>query len=135
MADTTLFNVSVEAGAELVREMDRRGMPPEIAAWLYDSDHDRWRLLVQVGAPHDQRAAIREVIDILGARDDIANAVAITDIRVATAGDDMADAVRLAVHTGPGVTQRPFGPAYSNGYYLDRGLAYRSVAPESRSAA
>jgi len=38
------------------------------------------------------------------------------------------------VHTRAEVTQKPFGPSYSDGIYIPRGLAYRALASQAQPA-
>jgi hypothetical protein len=70
----------------------------------------------------------------MNARDDIFDALSSGDIAAIAPTDPKALAIKRAVHTGPQVTQKPFGPIYEHGIYIRRGLACRSLAPQAQPA-
>ncbi len=47
MADAALVTDKIEAGEALVRAADAASVPLRAALWLYDSDEDRWRLVLE----------------------------------------------------------------------------------------
>ncbi len=134
MADTTLFQLTIEAGANLVRELDAHGIPPETAAWYFDPDREEWRFMLQFDASREKHATVLATVGLINAHDDIFDALSIGDITVVAPTDPLAVAVRSAVHTRADVTQKPFGPSYTNGFYIPRGLTYRAIDPQAQPA-
>jgi len=126
MDSATLLNVNVDAGANLVRELDARQISPETAAWIYFSDRDQWRLLLQFDVAGEKHATLVEIARILGTRDDIAQGISMGQVAVVGPDDDLAASIKSVVHTGAGVSNMPIGPSYALGNYIEKGLIYRA---------
>ncbi len=126
MDSATLFNVNVEAGSNLVRELDARDKSPETAAWIYFTDRDQWRLLLQFDELRDKHATLVEIARILGARDDIAQGISMGQVAVVGPADDLASAIKSVIHTGPGVSYQSIGPSFVLGNYIEKGFVYRA---------
>src|SRR5688500_10525391 len=50
MMCTCLTPEMIEAGEDLIRELDRRKFSAKTALWLYTEEHDRWHLVI--ATPH-----------------------------------------------------------------------------------
>ena len=129
MAGTALLTAQIEEGATLVRELDKFGMSPETAAWVYLIDRDRWKLILQFDAAYEKVPAISEVAGVMVARRDIFREISMGDITVARPTDQIIGALKAMIHTGHGVNFVKFGPTSANGVYIDAGLAYRALDP------
>jgi hypothetical protein len=46
MDKTTLVDVDIESGTELIRTLDREKFPIKAALWLYDTEDSDWKLII-----------------------------------------------------------------------------------------
>ena len=118
----------IEAGEGLVRELDRRQWPVEDALWLYDSENNRWKLVIS--SPRvDTDGPLRsyEIIrDSLQQVPQAIGAISFFDVAVRSPTDRLIDAIGRERNTGPGFQRHRFRGAVG-GQFVDDALLYRST--------
>jgi hypothetical protein len=118
----------IAAGQELVKELDQRGWPVEDALWFYDSENNRWQLMiaspnVDTDGPKQSYSFIRSAFDQLP---DARSAMSLFDVTVRSPADRLIEVIGKELHTGPGIHRRRFRGAIS-GQYINDALVYRST--------
>ena len=75
MVEANLTKELIDAGAKLVEKLDKRGLSPDAAFWLYSPEEQTWKLvLVEVKlAKRGPKAAYAEIQKILASEKDLGN--------------------------------------------------------------
>ena len=94
MAKTTWVEIDIEDGRQLLRTLDRAGIPVVAAYWLYELARNRWRLvfatpLVETVGPTAVYRRTRELV-----RSGAAGGRALDDVIVVSPRDRLASGVR-----------------------------------------
>jgi hypothetical protein len=118
----------IAAGEELVKGLDVRGWPVEDALWFYDSDNNRWQLMiaspkVDTDGPQQSYSFIRGALDNLP---NASSAMNLFDVTVRSPTDRLIEVIGKQLNTGPGIHRRRFRGAVG-GQYIDDALLYRST--------
>ncbi len=53
MAQALLVNLDIDAGAEVVDILDRAGVKPSVALWMFAPEYEDWRIFL-AGRPFDE---------------------------------------------------------------------------------
>lgn len=117
----------VEAGAELVRQLDQSGLVVTAALWLFLPEIGEWRLVFaapQVATEGSRRVyeRIRLALELLG---DKASAAPLSMIGLLDENADLVRFLRAAVATGPGIARMRFSKNVVSGHFIEDALIYR----------
>ncbi len=129
MAKTTLVERDLEAGAALVRALDKDGWMPSAALWFYLPEEDLWRLIIAL--PDDpvprQQDAYRRVAEVLGSNR-LSDVLSIDDIGLARPDDQMLSLLRSTISTGTGISGIRFTHNTINNVLIEDTYVYRLLA-------
>ena len=127
MVDSILSKELIDAGAELIRRLDERGMQPDAAFWLYFPDVSTWKLVLaeeDVGKTGPKEVYRRIQSTITAAGDDL-HPLELDHITLAKPDAPMVALLRTAVHTGPGIGGIRFTHNVVNGTLIEDAYIYR----------
>lgn len=127
MVETDISKELIDAGAELIRRLDARGMQPDAAFWFYFPDIGAWKLVlaeVRVGktGPKDIYRDIQKILTV--AKEEL-GAIELDDIALAKPDAPMVGLLRAAVRTGPGIGGIRFTHNVVNGTLIEDAYIYR----------
>ncbi len=127
MVESNLSKELIDAGAELLRRLDDRGMQPDAAFWFYFPDVSTWKLVlveVEVGKTGPKEIYRRIQVTLTAAGDDL-HPLELDDITLAKPDAPMVALLRTAVHTGPGIAGIRFTRNVVNGTLIEDAYIYR----------
>jgi hypothetical protein len=125
MDNATLVEPEIEAGKELIKGLDEAQFDVEAAFWFYREESEEWRLYIATPAVKRDgpRAAYKKILEVLRNRN--IRAIDLSKISVVDVTDGLVTVLRLAVNTGPGITDINFNGNYVNGVYIRAAHIYR----------
>lgn len=105
MDKTALVERDIEGGERLIVGLDDAGFQVYAAVWFYLSDSDEWRLLlaspfVEKEGPKKAYSFIQSVLKRLSPPSEIS----LKDISVLSPSHHLIRLLRMAIHTGPGIS-------------------------------
>ena len=120
----------IAAGADLTRQLDQHNWPVVGSLWLYDSEINKWRLLIVSPSVISEGplAVYRRLNTVL---ESVNPRLALDDISVVSPEDPRVRALASAYHTGREIEGRRVFRGAFNGHYIDDAYVYRllPVAP------
>ncbi len=124
-----LTDAMIDAGAELTRKLDERGLSITAALWLFDPELGEWRLFFaspETGSkgPLAVYAVIHEAIDELG---DKATAAPMSVIGLLGTEAELVRRLRTAFHTGQDVRRIRLKKSVADGHFVEDALIYRAA--------
>ena len=129
MVKEQLMDDMIEAGARLTEKLDELGLPISVAMWFFTPDINEWRLMF--ASPTVSTKGAREVYEqiekarkALGAE---AECIPLSVIGLIDTNHQLVQLLRIALHTGPGVSRVRFSKNVINGHFIDDALIYRSA--------
>ena len=131
MVETQLTPELIREGATLVEALDRSGVSPDAAFWLYYPDIAVWKLLLaEVKVGHaGPREVYREVQKTLnGLRAQITH-LSLEDVAVAKPDDPVIKLLSTVVATGPKLEGFRFTHNVVNGTLIEDAYIYRLKRP------
>lgn len=131
MVETQLTPDLIREGAALVEGLDKVGVSPDAALWLYFPDIAAWKLLlaeVKVG-PDGPRGVYRVVLKTLQSlRNEIAH-LSLEDVALAKPDAPIIKLLAQAIATGPGINGIRFTHNVVNGTLIEDAFIYRLKRP------
>lgn len=126
MVETSLTKELIEAGANLVRKLDERGLAPDAAFWLYSPDLQAWKLVlaaVKVGqvGPRKVYQEIQETLNDTPELQDLTLDV----VSISKPDSPVIVLLRTAISTGPGIRGIRFKNNVINGTLIEDAYIYR----------
>lgn len=127
MVEADLTKELIDAGARLVEKLDKRGLAPDAAFWLYSPEEQTWKLLlVEVKlAKKGPRAGYSEVQKILAKYEEELGDLRLDDLVLEKPDARIVELIRKAVRTGPGVSGIRFKNNVIDGTLIDDAYIYR----------
>ena len=126
MVETSLTKELIDAGANLVRELDGRGLGPDAAFWLYFPDLQAWKLVlvkVKVGEV-GPRKVYREIQETLTGAPELKE-LKLDDVSISKPDAPIVALLRKVIHTGPGISDIRFKNNVINGTLIEDAYIYR----------
>ena len=127
MVKDALLDSHVEAGANLVRELDRQNKPLKSAVWYFYPDISEWRLLL--ASPEFEAKgsmqAYAELSNLLRTMGPDARGLSVDDIKVVLMNDKLVPVLRKIIHAQGLNTIRMTSNMF-DGTYVDDMLIYRN---------
>jgi hypothetical protein len=127
MVEAHLTKEMIDAGAALVRELDERGIQPDAALWLYFPDLQTWKLViaqVKVGS-EGPKQLYRQIQELMGELSQQMHEISLDDITLSKPDAPIISLLRMAIHTGPGVSGIRFKDNVINGTVIEDAFIYR----------
>ena len=126
MDRTILVGPKIKEGGQLLRSLDKAGFQVTAALWLYESEPDRWRLmiaspLVDSKGPKAAYDRIQSSIET----SKVGDSLALSEISAVGPKDPVIKALRMAVHTGPGISGIRFSRNTINNIFIEDAYIYR----------
>lgn len=131
MVETQLTPDLIREGAALVEGLDKAGVSPDAAFWLYFPDNAAWKLLlgeVKVG-PDGPRETYRSVQKILQSLRNQISHLSLEDVALTKADAPIIKLLIQAVVTGPGINGIRFTHNVVNGTLIEDAFIYRLKRP------
>ena len=128
MVETNLTKELIDSGARLVEKLDKRGLAPDAAFWLYAPEEQTWKLvLVEVKlAKRGPRAAYGEIQKILESEKEFGN-LRLDDLVLEKPDARIVELIRKAMRTGSGITGIRFKNNVIDGTLIDDAYIYRAA--------
>jgi hypothetical protein len=128
MVETNLTKELIDTGAKLVQKLDKRGLAPDAAFWLYPPEEQTWKLvLVEVKlAKKGPRAAYAEIQKILESEREFGN-LRLDDLVLEKPDARIVELIRKAMRTGSGITGIRFKNNVIDGTLIDDAYIYRAA--------
>jgi hypothetical protein len=125
MVTAALVESAIVDGAKLILALDEEGIDVPAALWFYDSESEDWRLLIASGqlqhlGPQKAYAKIQAVLEGTAIR-----TVKLSNVSVVSPSDPIIRALRVAIHTGPGITGIRFSRNVINSIFIEDAYIYR----------
>lgn len=126
MAETTLVEKDVQAGAELIRALDKDGLNPVAALWYYLPESQQWMLVLastlvdEKGTTETYRMIQKSLSRLQDAGD-----MSLDNIRVVSPNDSLIKLLQTALKTVPGIHGIRFSRNAINGIFIDDAYIYR----------
>lgn len=103
MAQKPLVDGSFEASVQLLRELDKGELKPELAAWFYYDDVEDWRLLlcgkkINEYLPGKEALAYKVIAESLGKTNE---ALTVSDVKFVKTDAPLIVALSFLIGTGP----------------------------------
>ena len=131
MVETQLTPALIQEGAALVEGLDKAGVSPDAALWLYFPDIQAWKLLlaeVKVG-PEGPREVYRSVQKTLQALRNQVTHLSLEDVVLAKPDEPLIKLLAQAIATGPGINGIRFTRNVVNGTLIEDAYIYRLKRP------
>lgn len=127
MVETELTQQLIDAGADLVLNLDKKGISPDAAYWLYSSELEGWRLYLaeaKVGrtGPKGVYRQIQRIIKNLPAESRV---LELSDIGLVRSDSPFIRKLRTAIRTGHGISGIRFKNNVINGNVIEDAYIYR----------
>ena len=127
MVEPALNEQLIDAGADLVRRLDSKGLSPDAAFWLYSSEAQSWRLFLaesKLGksGPKDVYRQIQKIMKGLPKQSQVLN---LSDIGLVRSDSPFVQLMRTAIRTGPGISGIRFTNNVVNGNLIEDEYIYR----------
>ena len=128
MVEANLTKELIDTGPKLVQKLDKRGLAPDAAFWLYSPDEQTWKLvLVEVKlAKKGPRAAYAEIQKILESEREFGN-LRLDDLVLEKPDARIVELIRKAMRTGSGITGIRFKNNVIDGTLIDDAYIYRAA--------
>ncbi|MCH7885924.1 MAG: hypothetical protein IIC01_11845 [Planctomycetes bacterium] len=127
MVEADLSKQLIDAGAELIRRLDDRGIQPDAAFWFYFPDISAWKLVLaqaQVGK-RGPKGIYRQIQRTLTAAKAELKPLELGHIALAKPDAPMVGLLRTVVRTGPGIGGIRFTHNVVNGTLIEDAYIYR----------
>ncbi len=128
MVEANLTKELIDTGAKLVQKLDKRGLAPDAAFWLYSPEEQTWKLvLVEVKrAKKDPKATYAEMQKILAGEKELGN-LRLDDLVLEKPDARIVELIRKAMRTGSGITGIRFKNNVIDGTLIDDAYIYRAA--------
>ena len=128
MVEANLTKELIDAGAKLVQKLDKRGLAPDAAFWLYSPEEQTWKLvLVEVTlAKKGPKAAYAEIQKILAGDKELGN-LRLDDLVLEKPDARNVELIRKALRTGSGIAGIRFRNSVIDGMLIDDAYIYRAA--------
>jgi len=128
MDKTILVEKDIQEGKELIEALDKAGFQVQAAMWFYFTDSDEWRLLiasplVEENGPKKAYSFIQSVLTQLSPP----TAISLKDISTLRPEHHLISLLRVAIHTGPGISGIRFTRNVINNTLIEDAYIYRML--------
>lgn len=127
MVETQLTAEMIEAGEALIKRLDESKIKPDAVFWFYFSDIEAWRLVIaeyKLGEVGPQEA-YRELQRVLRAHPEETKSLSLDNVAMARPHSPLVALLRIAIKTGPGISDIRFTNNVINGTVVEDAYIYR----------
>jgi hypothetical protein len=126
MDKTALVEKYIEDGKKLINGLDEKGFRLDAALWFYLTDSDEWRLLlaspfVEKEGPRKSYNVIQSVLEGLSPP----SAISLKDISIVSPNYNLIQLLKIAIRTGPGISDIRFTRNVINNTLIEDAYIYR----------
>jgi hypothetical protein len=123
MVATPLVEPYIEAGRELIMNLDASGFGVEAALWLYRPESYEWRLLIASPVVDERgpQEAYRKVQTFVH----VNPLLSLRNVSVVSPTAEIIQALRRVIKTGPGISDIRMTANSINGFFIEDALIYR----------
>ena len=126
MDKTALVEKYIEDGKKLITGLDEKGFRLDAALWFYLTDSDEWRLLlaspfVEKEGPRKSYNVIQSVLEGLSPP----SAISLKDISIVSPNYNLIQLLKIAIRTGPGISDIRFTRNVINNTLIEDAYIYR----------
>lgn len=128
MVKAALVEKDIQEGKRLIEELDKTNFKVRAALWFYLTDSDEWRLFI--ASPFvEKEGPIKsyDFIQTLLVKLSPPSEISLKDISVLSPSSDLIKLMRLAIHTGPGISGIRFTRNVINNTLIEDAYIYRIV--------
>lgn len=128
MVATTLTDQLIDGGKDLIEELDASGIKVNGALWFYFPEEGFWKLMlsfpnIKEEGPKSSYAKIQKALLKLKKKDGLA----LDDVTLAKPNAPLIDLLKMAIHTGPGISGIRFSNNVINGQLISDAYIYRLI--------
>jgi hypothetical protein len=129
MVKEYLTGSMIDAGAELIKQLDESGLSVTTALWFLVPEVNEWRLLfaspeMDAKGPREVYKKIQHAINQLGEK---ASAVPLSAVGLLDANADLVRRLKVAIPTSAGENRIRFSKNVIDGHFVDDALIYRAA--------
>ena len=126
MVEQILTKEMIESGKFLIQIMDKKNMNPEAVLWFYFPDIQEYKLLISMPieiklGPKKFYKKMRDIILELPEK----NRISLDKITLAKPTSPIISLLKMAIRTGPGISNIRFTNNVINGTVIDDAYIYR----------
>ena len=127
MVETTLTDHMIEAGDAVVRRLDKAGLHPDAAFWLYFPEPRTWKLVLAEAKLDQQgpRAIYGQIQEIMSAQGEESGGISLDSVTLAKPDAPIVSLLRSAIRTGTGIAGIRFTNNVINGTLIEDAYIYR----------
>lgn len=127
MVETVLTKEMIDSGAKLIHKLDERSVRPDAAFWFYFPDIQEWKLvLAEVKVEKEgTKEVYREIQKVLSKFSQDIGDLSLDNIAVSKMDAPIVSLLRIAIHTGPGISGIRFKNNVINGTVIEDAYIYR----------
>jgi hypothetical protein len=128
MVETNLTKELIDAGAKLVEKLDKKGLAPDAAFWLYSPDEQMWKLVLVEAtlAKKGPKAAYSAIQKILTSEKELGT-LRLDDLVLEKPDARIVELIRKALRTGSKITGVRFKNNVIDGTLIDDAYIYRAA--------
>jgi hypothetical protein len=128
MVETNLTKELIDAGAKLVEKLDKKGLAPDAAFWLYSPDEQMWKLVLVEAtlAKKGPKAAYSAIQKILASEKELGT-LRLDDLVLEKPDARIVELIRKALRTGSKITGVRFKNNVIDGTLIDDAYIYRAA--------
>jgi hypothetical protein len=127
MVEADLNQQLIDAGAKLVQSLDKKGLSPEAAFWLYSSDSQTWRLFLvetRLGKA-GPKGVYRQIQKVIKELPEESRVLSLSDIGLLQSDAPFVKRLRTAIKTGRNISGIRFTNDVVNGNLIEDAYIYR----------
>jgi hypothetical protein len=128
MVESGLTKERIEAGKALLVELEKKGVQPDAAFWLYNPEVADWKLVlaevkVPKTGPRDVYRQVQKIIDQLPS--EWQESISLDLVALTSPDAPLVRLLRKAIRTGPGITGIRFTNNVIDGVIVEDAYIYR----------
>jgi hypothetical protein len=127
MVEADLNKQLIDAGAELVQSLDKKGLSPDAAFWLYSSDNKAWRLFLveaKLGKA-GPKGVYRQIQKVMKELPEESQVLSLSDIGLLRSDAPFVQRLRTAFRRGRNVSGMRLMNNVVNGKLIEDAYIYR----------
>jgi len=127
MVEADLNKQLIEAGAKLVQSLDRKGLSPDAAFWLYSSDNKAWRLFLVEAKLGEAgpKGVYRQIQKVMKELPEESQVLSLSDIGLLRSDAPFVQRLRTAFRKGRNVPGTRLMNNVVNGKLIEDAYIYR----------
>lgn len=126
MVNNNLTDERIKAGESLIREADTSKLIIEAALWFYFQEKGYWKLMLSIkGVEQEGPKSIYNKLQKILVKANIKDSLPLSEIVLAKPRAPLLELLKIAVRTGPGISNIRFTENVINGQLIPDAYIYR----------